>query len=138
MIVKLCLHCGRHYQPPGIRGRCKDCGRAYDQRHSIERRTRNSAKWQQARAAARRRDGERCTNCGSSERLQVHHIVPLAEGGEKFALSNLTTLCSDCHAQVGRGRGTNAGRVSSHPQAVTRERNAHAKKTKSEIENGDS
>ena len=122
MIVKLCLHCGRHYQPPGIRGRCKDCGRAYDQRHSVERRTRNSAKWQQARAAARQRDGERCMNCGSSERLQVHHIVPLAEGGEKFALSNLTTLCSDCHAQVGRGRGTNAGRVSSHPQAGFREK----------------
>ena len=138
MIVKLCLHCGRHYQPPGIRGRCKDCGRAYDQRHSIERRTRNSAKWQQARAAARRLDGERCTNCGSSEQLQVHHIVPLAKGGKKFALSNLTTLCSDCHADVGGGGKRTRGASRHTPKQSPARQTLTRKKTKSEIENGDS
>jgi len=37
--------------------------------------------------------------------LEVHHIVPLAKGGAEFELSNLTTLCRDCHAKVGRGQG---------------------------------
>jgi len=101
MPLRFCIHCGKHYEPStGVRNRCGPCGRDYDQRHSVERRARNSAKWQRARAAARRRDGERCQQCGSSERLQVHHIVPLSEGGDRYALSNLVTLCQSCHARV--------------------------------------
>src|SRR6266487_5312321 len=99
-ILRLCLHCGRHYKPPGIRNRCPDCGRAYDRKLSREkraRRTRSSAAWQKAREAARQRDGNRCTACGSTENLEVHHIKSLAEGGNEFALSNLTTLCRSCH-----------------------------------------
>ena len=29
--------------------------------------------------------------------LEVHHIVPLSEGGPEFDLDNLVTLCFDCH-----------------------------------------
>jgi hypothetical protein len=81
-------------------------GRKYDQRHSVERRARNSARWQRARAEARKRDGEQCQQCGSSERLQVHHIVPLSQGGDRYALSNLVTLCQECHARAGGGRAS--------------------------------
>ena len=42
------------------------------------------------------RDGHRCTRCGSSERLEVHHVVPAAEGGPT-SLANCVTLCTDCH-----------------------------------------
>jgi 5-methylcytosine-specific restriction endonuclease McrA len=115
-LLKFCLHCGKHYDPStGVRSRCGPCGRKYDQRHSVERRARNSAKWQQARAAARRRDGERCRQCGSTDKLEVHHIVPLSEGGERYALSNLTTLCHDCHVEVGRGQGRRDRRTVEHP-----------------------
>lgn len=48
---------------------------------SQQRRIRSTARWQQARAAARRRDGNRCRHCGSTEKLEVHHIVSLANGG---------------------------------------------------------
>jgi 5-methylcytosine-specific restriction protein A len=57
--------------------------------------------WQNARAAARKRDGEQCRQCGSTDELEVHHIKPLAEGGAEYELANLTTLCHDCH--VGGG-----------------------------------
>lgn len=42
----------------------------------------------------RKRDGNRCTRCDSTTRLEVHHI------GDRFnhADDNLATLCHDCHA----------------------------------------
>jgi 5-methylcytosine-specific restriction endonuclease McrA len=101
--MRFCIHCRRHYEiGTGVRNRCGDCGRALDRQMSKPkraRRTRNSAAWQKARAAARERDGQRCTNCGSAQDLEVHQIVPLSKGGEQFALSNLTTLCRDCHSR---------------------------------------
>jgi 5-methylcytosine-specific restriction protein A len=42
------------------------------------------------------RDGDRCRNCGTSERLQVDHVVPVCEGGEP-TLENGQTLCIVCH-----------------------------------------
>jgi 5-methylcytosine-specific restriction enzyme A len=88
--------------PGPARGRCPACAREYERNKSARRRVRNTSAWQRARAEARRRDGERCQSCGATEQLEVHHIVPLAAGGEQFGLSNLTTLCVDCHP---RGQG---------------------------------
>ena len=47
------------------------------------RRIRDGAQWKRARALARRRDGNRCRLCGSTERLGVHHIVSLRDGGSE-------------------------------------------------------
>jgi hypothetical protein len=44
-------------------------------------------------------DGGVCANCSSEENLQVHHIVPVSNGG-KDKLENLQTLCSDCHSKA--------------------------------------
>jgi 5-methylcytosine-specific restriction protein A len=123
--LRFCIYCSRHYKPPGIRGRCADCGRAYDRLLSKQkraRRTRNSAAWQKARAAARQRDGNRCRKCGSIQDLEVHHIQPLANGGEQFALTNLITLCRDCHMR--EGAGPTRAEAPSHPRPVSRERNS--------------
>jgi hypothetical protein len=83
--LRSCFHCGRHYHSgTGVRGRCGDCGRAYDRelsRQKRARRTRNSAAWQKARAAAKQRDGNRRVNCGAIEGLQVHHVVRLEDAG---------------------------------------------------------
>ena len=48
-----------------------------------------------------RRDGKRCQACGTSARpiLAAHHVVPVALGG-RDRLSNLTTLCANCHRIV--------------------------------------
>jgi len=65
------------------------------------------------------RDHHRCTTpgCGNTHFLDVHHIVPRAEGGSNKA-ENLTTLCTRCHRHA-HGRACEArafdGPGSGHP-----------------------
>lgn len=56
---------------------------------------------QRVRERVLERDSHRCTRCGVTERLQVHHIVSADDGGPTTP-ANLTTLCIDCHAAVER------------------------------------
>lgn len=37
-----------------------------------------------------------CAKCGSKESLQIHHILPLSEGGQNN-IDNLILLCHSCH-----------------------------------------
>lgn len=47
-----------------------------------------------------------CQNCGSSEFLEIHHIVPIVFGGSN-KITNLATLCGICHRHAhGDGKGT--------------------------------
>lgn len=56
--------------------------------------------WDELRLKALERDGYRCANCGrSGVELHAHHIVPLSVGGTN-SLSNLKTLCEDCHKLI--------------------------------------
>jgi DNA-binding NarL/FixJ family response regulator len=50
------------------------------------------------RNAALLRDRGLCCNC-SQTADQVHHIVPLSRGG-RDVLSNVASLCADCHGQA--------------------------------------
>jgi hypothetical protein len=40
-----------------------------------------------------------CGNCGGTNELHVHHIVPLGKGGTNKQ-DNLKTLCRDCHHSI--------------------------------------
>lgn len=40
--------------------------------------------------------GNVCVNCGTTENIKYHHIVPLKNGGTN-KLSNIVPLCADCH-----------------------------------------
>lgn len=63
------------------------------------RRTRVQAytdNWPAISAAIMRRDGYRCTDCGRTERLQVHHIISVSDGGLTVPW-NLKTVCYWCH-----------------------------------------
>ena len=42
------------------------------------------------------RDNYTCQVCGSHEKLEIHHIIPRAEGGSDRP-ANLITLCEKCH-----------------------------------------
>lgn len=42
------------------------------------------------------RDPHCCTNCGSIDRLEIDHIVPLARGGSSEP-TNLQILCKRCN-----------------------------------------
>ena len=45
-----------------------------------------------------KRDGYRCTKCGSKYDLCIHHIIEVSKGGSNDD-ENLTTLCIFCHAE---------------------------------------
>jgi 5-methylcytosine-specific restriction endonuclease McrA len=46
------------------------------------------------------RDEHRCTICGSTEDLEVHHVIAAADGGPT-TLENCVTLCAGCHREAG-------------------------------------
>lgn len=47
-----------------------------------------------------RRDEGRCVDCGSQERLEYDHVIPLSRGGSNTA-RNLQLLCQDCNRNKG-------------------------------------
>lgn len=65
-----------------------------------QRRKRLTYSYRQWRDAVIKRD-KVCQMCGSSKRLEVHHIKPYAAYPElRQELSNGITLCHDCHVQL--------------------------------------
>jgi len=114
-----CLTCNTHH-PIGYR-----CPKVEARRYatSAARKARGRHAWRVARTAARQRDGDRCRQCRSTTSLAVHHLTPISEGGERYALDNLVTLCSSCHAQRHRGERASTGRGLRYPAPVIRETN---------------
>lgn len=56
--------------------------------------------WLRQRRAALERDAHRCCSCGTTKRLQVHHLRPFVtfdSSEEANHLTNLQTLCLACH-----------------------------------------
>ena len=59
----------------------------------------DSPVWARKRAAAMRRDHWTCQECGCNWEIQVHHKkYPKRLGSER--LSDLVTLCRDCHEEA--------------------------------------
>lgn len=60
---------------------------------------RNSKQYKEFRRQILERDGYKCTACGSTEKLQVHHIKEGSKYPELIMDSgNVITLCMKCHA----------------------------------------
>ena len=58
----------------------------------------NKRLWARARWTALERDNWRCCHCGKiSGQLEVDHVRRLEAGGDLYDLSNLQTLCKNCH-----------------------------------------
>jgi hypothetical protein len=61
--------------------------------------------WRTRRKKVLKRDGYECQNCGvkggsrGRATLHAHHIVPKSNGGS-HKLSNLKTVCHECHKAV--------------------------------------
>ena len=69
--------------------------------------TPNRHVWRKLRVAILDRDGWKCVQCGRRAGLQVDHILPISEGGDMYAASNLQTLCAfPCHADKTRRENT--------------------------------
>ena len=43
--------------------------------------------------------GSICVNCESTDNIEYHHIVPLANGGTN-RITNIVPLCGECHSKV--------------------------------------
>jgi 5-methylcytosine-specific restriction endonuclease McrA len=52
--------------------------------------------WPDITRNIKERDGHKCTICGATHKLEVHHIIPLSKGGRNIPI-NFTTLCHSCH-----------------------------------------
>jgi 5-methylcytosine-specific restriction enzyme A len=63
------------------------------------------------------RDQHRCTSCGSTELLEVDHVVAVRDGG-KNEIDNLTTLCRACN--IGKYQFEEASRMSVLDIAISR------------------
>lgn len=60
----------------------------------------DSETWDRLRRECLRRDRYICQGCASKASIKdVHHIIPCERGGASV-LSNLITLCQECHGQI--------------------------------------
>lgn len=50
-----------------------------------------------------------CYICGNTNNLQLHHIIPLSNGGDNRA-TNIITLCGECHGKVHNNEGLKMAR----------------------------
>lgn len=61
--------------------------------------------WDSRKRSVKRRDNYKCGNCSrqggtaGDANLHVHHIVPIKDGGS-HDISNLQTLCQQCHNAI--------------------------------------
>jgi 5-methylcytosine-specific restriction endonuclease McrA len=55
----------------------------------------NSAKWGEIRKLALKVANHRCAECGTGNRLHVHHLTYARLGNER--ITDLQVLCKDCH-----------------------------------------
>ena len=56
--------------------------------------------WAVLRKLVLKRDDYHCRICNAHDmRLDVHHIIPIANGGPNW-MTNLITLCQICHEQI--------------------------------------
>ena len=55
--------------------------------------------WTEIREEIRERDGQRCTLCGSQDRVEVHHIRK-HKGNNEHNPEKLIALCADCHRKA--------------------------------------
>lgn len=94
----LCHWCAEEL-PPKRRRWCSDaCARKFQNNHW----------WPSARRTARRRDKYACLRCGRKRRdkirLEVNHIEPALGRHSEIScahhLTNLETLCHECHRRV--------------------------------------
>jgi 5-methylcytosine-specific restriction endonuclease McrA len=109
-ITRPCDTCGKTFKTFAARQyrycsrKCGNIGRSKSLRGSKCHMWRGGAtepygpEWQKIRKQALRRDGKKCTICGSTKRPNVHHKNPHRYSLD-HSLKNLITLCRRCHSR---------------------------------------
>lgn len=102
LYFNLCEVCGTQVLDKRRTKTCSShCNEIYWNRVQTAERNQNCRPifWNTFREEAMDRDGRKCTHCGSTDALEVHHIVPVHAGGTNTK-ENLTTLCHGCHVKI--------------------------------------
>ena len=93
--------------------RCESCRITYALpllENAGKRTTHAALKW---RENVIKRSGGKCANCGSTNRLEVHHIVPVCEDPENATNENNgICLCHECHMKAHSSRANKLKGVS--------------------------
>lgn len=79
------------------RGRCDAHQVKPWARRSAHTRKVDRRRWERVRDAHLKREPQ-CRSCGSTDDLQVDHVLNVARGGALYDDANLQTLCEPCHA----------------------------------------
>jgi len=101
MISKTPARCSKIIPLDSRRGRCDECRRDYERQQVVWKKRRKISsgwEWGRLRDQVHQRD-RACVICGSTDRLQVHHRIPLADGGTN-QLSNLELRCHAHHTHA--------------------------------------
>lgn len=65
----------------------------------VNKRAEAPGSWQMNRRQALKRDKNSCEFCGSNENVDVHHILPVRNGGSNY-VGNLISICRSCHSKL--------------------------------------
>lgn len=52
--------------------------------------------WLKFSGTVKKEQGSKCSECPSYDRVELHHIIPLSQGGKNNRL-NMKPLCHKCH-----------------------------------------
>lgn len=66
-------------------------------RHPRRRRGFSGSRWQKIRRQYLAIVGDVCEGCSGAPVAEVHHLHPIAKGGDPYAFDNLMAVCKDCH-----------------------------------------
>lgn len=56
--------------------------------------------WRRIRAQYLKHVGGTCEGCNAAPAIEVHHLFPVAGGGELLDFDNLMACCRDCHVNM--------------------------------------
>lgn len=87
------MRCGRFATH---QGRCEEHQRKPWEQTSKRNEIIDQAKWLKVRRWVRAEE-KSCRHCGSRTRLEVDHIIEVADGGAMYERANIQVLCADCH-----------------------------------------
>jgi endogenous inhibitor of DNA gyrase (YacG/DUF329 family) len=99
-----CAECGKKLELQPAHNRraennfcSKACQSEFQKVEQPDHDWRSHVKWRKLREHIYNRDGRKCVECGTQSELHAHHIIPVSEGGEKYKMENIKTLCESCH-----------------------------------------
>jgi 5-methylcytosine-specific restriction protein A len=82
--------------------------KTYDKRRRSSAGRGYNKRWVRIRRIKLQRDPlcERCQEEGLvTEATEVHHIIPISDGGDPYSMKNLMSLCHRCHMRIHAGEG---------------------------------